>query len=221
MKELACSLEASLADTRRRSAPCPREAGCSRIFKALVKSRVGWTAAAICLLCGSALAQVTIITGGSTSTPRMSTTAQGVEMLVGGVDQTVSAAEQDAPQRATANAKRRGPVINDDSLVSQQLVAMPGQPAVMRPAHPRTAQSQARQDERVEILTQELARESKDLHAKQRLLELPRGKDPMTDSLRERIQDEVKRHEQSLVGLRREIDRVVRESRARLSSAVN
>lgn len=217
MKKPPCSLETSLSAARRPGVPSPRQAGFMQALKVLLQSLLGWTAAALWLLCGSALAQVTIITGGSASTPRMSTTAQGVEMLVGGADQAVNAAEQDAP--ATANAKRRGPVINDDRLVSQQLVAMPGQPAVMRPAHPRTAPSRA--DERVEILTQELARESKDLHAKQRLLELPHGKDPMTDGLRERIQDEVKRHEQSLVGLRREIDRVVRESRARLSSAVN
>ncbi len=192
------------------------------VLKVFLKARLarGGTVAAIWLLCGAALAQVTIITGGSASTPHISTTPRGVEMLIGGAnaDKTVTEAAHDVPLRATTNAQHRGSVMGDDQLVSQQLVAVPGQPAVMRPANPRTAQSRVRQDERVEILTQELTREGKDLNAKQRLLELPHGKDPITDGLRERILDEVKRHEQNLVSLGREIDRVTRESRPKESA---
>lgn len=164
--------------------------------------------------CGSALAQVTLIMGGTTSTPRSSTTPQGIEMVVGGGASTETLRtptpmllEQVMPPPVFRRPMQR----HDTHLVSPRLVVAPGQQAIMRPADLRRVDVRMYDDERVAILTQELAHESKELNAKQH--QLQSSKNPLSDDLRGRIKEEVQRHAQNLAGIQREIDRVVRESR--------
>lgn len=172
------------------------------------------------MLCGSALAQVTMISGGGTpGTLHISKSPQGVQILAGRGGDNVPAQTADAPtsdgKQAVDKATPRLPAasVKTDGLVSSQLVVAPGSTGITRPVRPVQPGSARLEDERVKILMQEMERETKELSAKQRLLQLPAGKDPLVDEMRDRVKAEVKTHMESIVGLQREITRLTKSAR--------
>lgn len=172
------------------------------------------------ILCGSALAQVTMISGGGGSgTLHISKSPQGVQILAGRGGDDVQTQTTDAPtphsKQAIDKAPPRLPTtsVKTDGLVSPQLVVAPGGNGITRPVRPAQPGSAVQEDERVKILMQEMERETKELNAKQRLLQLPAGKDPLVDEMRDRVKAEVKTHMESIVGLQREIKRLTKSAR--------
>ncbi len=171
------------------------------------------------LLAASACAHGLVVVGGKTSSPTRIINGDGVEIFSGGgardfAPTTTGSNPANSPleQAAPTVDKRSG---GASSLVSPRLTALPGQAAVVRAVDPRRADARSLDDGRIEILTQELTRESKDLINKQRLLRLPAGRDQLADELRGRIKEEVRQHEQNIVGLHREINLVVQEQQRR------
>lgn len=171
------------------------------------------------MLCGSALAQVAMISGGGGSgTLHISKSPQGVQILAGRGGNDAPAPTTDAPtpdgKQAIGKATPRLPTTSAKTggLVSPQLVVAPGSNGITRPVRPAQPGSAGQEYERVKILMQEMERETKELSAKQRLLQLPAGKDPLVDEMRDRVKAEVKTHMESIVGLQREIKRLTKSA---------
>lgn len=180
--------------------------------------QLGASAALALLLNAPALSQVRLITGGDAAAPARITNEEGVEILSSRTEPPAAKAPASAEQAgeaalsARSQAKVLVPPPDGGTLVSSRLTATPGQAAVVRAADPRRSPS-VNDDDRVEILNQELSREGQDLIAKQRLLRLPRGTDALADELRQRIGQEVTHHEANIAALHREIDRLVQSQR--------
>jgi len=184
--------------------------------------RLRLTALAGVLFAAGACAQGLVVKAGQASWPARTINSEGVEIFSGGEakDLTPAADTVSAPAAKSLGAanppltqpphvidKRSGSAAQ---LVSPRLVALPGQVAVVRAVDPRRADERF-DDGRIEILTQELTKESQELINKQRLLRLPAGQDPLADALRERIKQEVRQHEQNITGLYREMNLLVRQ----------
>jgi len=178
------------------------------------------------LSASGASAQGPVIVSGQMSSPLKTITSDGVEILSGGgrsepfsttKDATVSSAGQSGVVNSSLQHVKNGVSKESNStvpLVSPRLTALPSQPVVViRTVDPRDADTRSVADGRVEILAQELAKESTDLVKKQRLLRLPAGHDPLVDELRDRINKEIHLHEQDIVELNKEIARIVQEQR--------
>lgn len=179
--------------------------------------QLGASAALVLLLNAPALSQVRLITDGDAAAPARITNEEGVEILSSRAEPPAAKAPASAEQAggAALPARSQAKVLTPPergTLVSSRLTATPSQAAVVRAADPRRSPT-VDDDDRVEILNQELSREGQDLIAKQRLLRLPRGTDALADELRQRIGQEVTHHEANIAALHREIDRLVQSQR--------
>ncbi len=84
------------------------------------------------------------------------------------------------------------------------------------PAFTVTREKQRGMDaDRAMILSQELESESRHLETKRKLLHFPSGKDALLDELRDRIKEEVRQHEKSIIALENEIQWIGTKKRNR------